>query len=602
MSKTMTPLFDKNGTRPEGEVVSDSIDSDVEQYVDEDTGEVVETRRPWTIISALNRVLELAQDSKLSDEFWQKAQSPIDFLGRTLGLSKMQVVFLSIMVEDGDPMTWRGFGKYLECPRLSVMAYSDELEDLVAKRWVYRCGTHEMGSMRDAFALVYGVVKALRHNSPFVPEKIDGLTMQEFVDKMENHLNKTIGNHNLAFEDDEEWLMLLCKANPLLPLSREALLFEDDIHELALFMLIVFDYAQWANSDDEGLTMATIDRLFPDEYETFGMRSELRNGTHSLIEAGLIEHKCEDGTADTERYVLTRKCKEELLSDYTPSRSKCMRRRSTSRNLKQHGGIKEKQMFYNATEEEQITRLTSLLSQENLPDIQQRLEEEGMRKGFASLFFGAPGTGKTETVLQIARQTGRDIMQVDIAGMRDKYVGESEKNIKAVFAHYRRICKESKVMPILFFNEADAIFGKRTIVGGINPSVEKMDNAMQNIILQELEDLDGILIATTNLTCNLDSAFERRFLFKVEFQKPSIEVKAKLWRSMLGDGISESDALCLAMRYDFSGGQIENIARKRTIEYILSGKKANFEQIDEFCQHELLDKRSTMKPIGFQCA
>ena len=257
-------------------------------------------------------------------------------------------------------------------------------------------------------------------------------------------------------------------------------------------------------------------------------------------------------------------------------------------------------MFYNSSEQEQVERLASLLSQENLPDIQQRLENEGMRKGFACLFYGGPGTGKTETVLQIARQTGRDIMQVDIAGMRDKYVGESEKNIKAVFARYRDVCKQSEVMPILFFNEADGIFGKRSTIGGANPSVEKMDNAMQNIILQEIEDLEGILIATTNLTCNLDDAFERRFLFKIEFHKPDEEVKAKLWRSMLGDSITNEDAHELAIRYDFSGGQIENIARKRTIEFILSGKKASFEEINEFCKHELLDTKKERKPIGFQ--
>ena len=79
------------------------------------------------------------------------------------------------------------------------------------------------------------------------------------------------------------------------------------------------------------------------------------------------------------------------------------------------------------SQEEQIDRLTSLLSTESLPSIQQRLEEQGMRKGFVCLFYGAPGTGKTETVLQIARQTGRDLMQVDIAGLRDKWVGEERE-------------------------------------------------------------------------------------------------------------------------------------------------------------------------------
>ena len=325
------------------------------------------------------------------------------------------------------------------------------------------------------------------------------------------------------------------------------------------------------------------------------MRYELRNGTHPLIVCGYIEHKCDDGQVDSEQYMLTRKAKAELLSAYKPSHAKCRRSQPNRRFLKSHTSIKEKSLFFNASEQEQIERLTSLLSTDNLPSIQQRLEEQGMRKGFACLFYGAPGTGKTETVLQIARQTGRDLMQVDIAGLRDKWVGESEKNIKEVFARYRDLCKHTEVMPILFFNEADAIINKRT--ENIERSVDKMDNAMQNIILQEIEDLDGILIATTNLTSNLDRAFERRFLYKVEFHKPDTEVKAKIWCAMLKD-ISNDDARHLASRFDFSGGQIENIARKRTVDYILSGKYASLHEIEDYCRAELLNGKER-RCIGF---
>ena len=86
---------------------------------------------------------------------------------------------------------------------------------------------------------------------------------------------------------------------------------------------------------------------------------------------------------------------------------------------------------------------------------------------------------------------------------------------------------------------------------------------MQNIILQELENLDGILIATTNMTQNMDKAFERRFLYKIEFSKPEKNIRKMLWKSMMPD-LNEEDALALASRFDFSDGQIENIARKKT--------------------------------------
>jgi len=551
----------------------------------------------WTIITALNRVLELAKKSRLSDKFWEQCQNPLQYLKQELDMTDIQVVVLAILVERGESLSWRGIGEYLGCSRLSIMVYSDDIEQLVAKRWLKHKGTHEMNGFFEGVALERGVVTALRHNKPFVPEKLDGLSEQQFVDLLEKHVERNMHDHSLSYYDDEIWMRQLVEANPQLPLCRVLQQFSD-IHVQSLLLLAIVDYAQWEGSEQEGLALGTIDDLYPTEYECLDLCYDLLNGEHPLFEQGYIEYKCVDGQVCSEQYVLTRKTKNELLANYTPSRSKCGRvRPDNNRFLRSHQSIKEKKLYFNASEQEQIDRLASLLSTDNLPSIQQRLAEQGMRKGFACLFYGSPGTGKTETVLQIARQTGRDIMQVDIAGMRDKFVGESEKNIKEVFSRYRKLCNDSEVMPILFFNEADGILGKRTTFGSSNPSVEKMDNAMQNIILQEIEDLDGILIATTNLTCNLDNAFERRFLYKVEFHKPNTDVKAHIWKSMLSD-ISSDEAQQLAAHFDFSGGQIENIARKRTVDYILFGKYASLDEIEGYCRAEQLNGKEH-RAIGF---
>ena len=269
--------------------------------------------------------------------------------------------------------------------------------------------------------------------------------------------------------------------------------------------------------------------------------------------------------------------------------------------LNSYTGIQEKTLFYNAQEEKLIQRLTDMLNAENLTAIRQRLEQHGMRKGFACLFYGGPGTGKTETVLQIARQTGRDVLQVDLSKLRSKWVGDTLKNVKAVFTHYRTLCKNSEVMPILFFNEADGIFNQRS--ERLQQYCDKEENALQNIILEEIENLDGILIATTNLTSNLDKAFERRFLYKIEFQKPGTEVRAKIWHSMMED-MSVDDALRLATLFDFSGGQIENIARKHIVDSILTGRRISFEEIEDSCRLEVLpDPRNRKKKripiVGF---
>lgn len=551
----------------------------------------------WTMITALDRVLSQAHNSRLSDEFWESVRNPVSYLTENLELTRIQVVFLAMLIEAGEPMSWKEFGDYLNCSRLSMMIYSEELEKMIAKRWLIRQSMNGFMVLPKGFAVDRGVMSALLLNKKFVPEKIDGLTEQEFVNKLENRVSKHLNRNYGFFSNDEEWMELLCAANPQLPLCQVAMSL-DDIHEKSLLLMAIFDYAQWADSADEGLTMDSIDRLYPDDYECGWLREQIQNGTHILIEKGYIEHKCEEGIADTERIMLTSKAKQELLSEYKPTRTKVVKPRMQNRYLKSCKAIRKKEMFFNETEQEQIERLTSLLSKENFASVQQRLEEQKMRKGFACLFYGAPGTGKTETVLQIARKTGRNIMQVDIAGLKDKWVGESEKNIKSVFSQYKKLCQSSEVMPILFFNEADAIINKRT--ENVSHSVDKMDNAMQNIILQEMEDLEGILIATTNLTSNLDNAFERRFLFKVEFRKPDTDVKVKLWSSMLGKDISDDDAHRLAVSYDFSGGQIENIARKRTIDYVLYGKQATFEVLDSYCKAESLNKNTVRPAIGFR--
>ena len=564
------------------------IDDDEPEYKEPDT---------WTIITALDRVLDVARGSELSPCFYETCKNPLAFLRAELGLTDIQIVVMAMLIEAGEPLSWKKMGNFLNCSRLTMMTYTDDIEEMVKKRWFVRRGTHEMGGFFEGFGLARGLVTALRHNQVFVPEKLDGLTEQQFVDKLESHISKGLKDRHTQYCDDEVWMVDFCKANPHLPLCREVLAM-NDIHVQSLLLMIVFDYAQWADSDGEGLTMQTIDDLYPEEFDCDFMRESLRNGDHPLMQCGFIEHKCVEGMAETEQYMLTKMAKEQLLSAYKPSRSQCRHNNGTNRFIKPHTAIKEKQLYFNATEQQQIDRLTSLLSTDNLPSVQQRLAEQGLRKGFACLFYGGPGTGKTETVLQIARQTGRDLMQIDIAGLRDKWVGETEKNIKAVFARYRTLCRNSEVMPILFFNEADAIFSKRS--ENIERSVDKMENSMQNIILQELEDLDGILIATTNLTSNLDKAFERRFLFKVEFHKPDVSVKAKIWSSMLKN-ISDDDAQQLAAHFDFSGGQIENIARQRTIDYILSGKFATLQEIEDYCRAELLDSKNSRHHIaGFR--
>ena len=201
--------------------------------------------------------------------------------------------------------------------------------------------------------------------------------------------------------------------------------------------------------------------------------------------------------------------------------------------------------------------------------------------------------------MQLAKKTGRDIFCIDMSKLKSKWVGESEKCVKGVFNTYRQLCKSKKTKPILFFNEADAIFGKR--MENVESSAAQMLNTLQNIILQEMETLDGIMICTTNLHGNLDPAFERRFIYKIALEKPDENVRGKIWKSML-KGLEESDYSTLASRFQFSGGQIENVVRKSTVDYILSGEKTSLETVCKFCEEETFKSKDELrtKRIGFR--
>ncbi|MGN0228263.1 MAG: ATP-binding protein [Muribaculaceae bacterium] len=260
--------------------------------------------------------------------------------------------------------------------------------------------------------------------------------------------------------------------------------------------------------------------------------------------------------------------------------------------------IRAVNMFYSASNEKEINNLTAMLTEDRYKSVLERLEKADMRRGITIVLNGLPGTGKTETVLQLGRLTGRDIYHVDISAIRGMYVGDNERNIKALFDEYAEALKQSDIHPILLFNEADSLLGARCQDQNMR-SADRGENSMQNIILEQLESFEGILIATTNMVTNFDKAFERRFLFKVNIDKPSPDIRAKIWEGMIV-GLDSDTALRLAEKYDFSGGQIENIARKVIISQVLSGNnEINQSELCGMCDNELLQKINDRKPIGF---
>ena len=570
---------------------SEVIEDEESEFPIDDNEEEEGDDKPMTILTALDYVQANAFHSALNKTFWQKCEKQFDFLCEKLEINRNQVLITAILCETGDTMSWHKLAKFMGISRIKAMTFTDDVEEMKRRRLIRPAASYETGGRYEGIKLAPNTIYAFRHNEKFVPENLKGLSEQVFVDRLARYIRNEGQDCNITTNDNINWLLAFVEDNNHLPLCSKILEMRDEFSRI-LTLLVVADYAMYANTSSLGLNIGELYSWVSTKWNFEDVAQALREGNQELFHKNIIEHGCEDGLVDTEKFVLTSSAVKELLNNYSLHKKK---NRPEDKDLILSKDISERSMFYNDNERIQIERLRKILSPSGLSDIQKRLSEIGLRKGVACLFYGAPGTGKTETVLQLARESGRDIMQVDIAGIRDKFVGESEKNIKGVFERYKALCQSCEITPILFFNEADALINSR--LERTSSSVEKMDNAIQNILLQEMENLEGIMIATTNLTGTLDKAFDRRFLFKVEFNLPCRQAKEAIWQRMLPQ-LDDKSCSELAEEFDFSGGQIENISRKCSIDYILTGKTIVIDDIRAFCREEFIN-RSSLPKVGF---
>lgn len=435
----------------------------------------------------------------------------------------------------------------------------------------------------------------LRFNKPLEPPRTTGLDAPGILSAIKRLLSGLENNHYTAEMVLDE-LNSLMENNRDNSVSRSILKYSENItpeEELVLLALVHRYYF-----DDSDITEWNDLENYLDEDELDALVSRYKQGQMGLQTGGLIECAGNGGLLTRDSFHIKDGIKGEIFSDAGGLKMKPVE--ITASWKIPASSIAPKELFYNVDETEAVERLHKIMAVEEFSRIRSTLKENSFHSGFTCLFYGDPGTGKTETAYQIARRSGRDLFRIDVSRVKSCWAGESEKNIKDVFDKYRECVQQSVRdggrIPILLFNEADAILGVRS--EGSGSSVDKMENAIQAILLQEMEDLDGILVATTNLTCNLDRAFERRFLYKIRFGRPAWEARAHIWRSMI-PGLTEEQAGELSRDFDLSGGEIENIARKRFIDSLIFGKPPTIEHIRELCKEESIDDGSAAKRIGF---
>jgi SpoVK/Ycf46/Vps4 family AAA+-type ATPase len=212
-------------------------------------------------------------------------------------------------------------------------------------------------------------------------------------------------------------------------------------------------------------------------------------------------------------------------------------------------------------------------------------------RGVTALFSGPPGTGKTMAAEIIANELGLDLYKIDLSTVVSKYIGETEKNLERIFLEAERS------NAILFFDEADALFGKRSEV---RDSHDRYANIEISYLLQRMEMYDGVTVLATNLGANLDEAFTRRLQFAVDFPFPEEEDRLRIWRTLFPPDVPRQPDLdfeLLAQRFRLAGGNIRNIlvsaaylaaadGHRVTMEYLLHGTRRELQKMGRLVGEE----------------
>lgn len=388
--------------------------------------------KPKCLLESFEHIVELAQDSNLNEEFEKKASIYIKYASRKLHLSAIQTVLLALFVDrsENSRIMMSEIAEYTGCRTTKILRLADDIDVLEQKYYLRASRSNRSLSYR----VPAKVLDSLRKNQPY-KHKLEPVTdLQSFFDRF-NSLMEEKNDDEVTYDsllDQTDDAIEEIKDTAFAIRLKRLHLNEND-RLLFIFMAHLF-----VENDDDDIRFNDIDDLYDDNKIPSWCKHELRTRTSGLFAHDLIENVNEDGMARSDSFKLTDKAKDELLGELNLNKIG-----KSQKGLISHDSLAEKKLIYNDTEHGQIDELSSILSADRFSEVQSRLRKAGMRPGFCCIFYGAPGTGKTETVYQLARRTGRNILRVDVDKIKSCWVGESEKNIKSLFDRYRNICNES---------------------------------------------------------------------------------------------------------------------------------------------------------------
>ena len=504
-------------------------------------------------------------------------------------ISYEELVVLSLLIEGGIRQEEQGIDVFLEYFGGGLSGLKDinqALHSLISKGYVVATTKNKFSKtlIKQTFEVDEKVYEALLNNKK---ERLEFKPAENFT--------KLLKNINEIYEKrtggcyDAETMRKRIEQELSLAKKCDELDWLNSYTELTLEDKILFLFAAYSHQkNEEQIDLEYHIKQIEDNFtKQKAFRDSIANKTAMLIMNDLLL-KAEDGFVFDEFVGLTEKAIHALFQKES---NKAKKKTFSTATIILPEDIFLEELFYNESELSQINTIEKILSKEKHQLVVNQLVENGLAKGISILFNGFSGTGKTATAKRLAKITNRPLFCVDVEKISNKWIGDTEKNTKKIFDEYYEFSKECDVMPILFFNE-DSIFSKRVEVGH---SSDRTHNSMQNILLEQMEIFTGISIVTSNHAEKLDKAFERRFLYKVEFEKPTKETQYSLLSNAF-QNISSLTINTVLENYSFTGGQIYNIKKKYIMQCIIDDEDLESLFI-RLCKEEI--KTTTSNKIGF---
>lgn len=545
------------------------------------------------LLKSMGSIFDKSKGSKFNGQLLVDIEGDLQVVSDYFSCTKSQSFIISHVFAlnyKGDTVDIKDLVEHIECNPLLLLEYSSDFQELYTKGILRRERSRhrpEVFLTNDQFTVDKRITEAILNNQPFPePEKQEAETILDVLELIDALVSRKQG------EGIAQRLMLfklrsILAANKHFALLKRLDSFDLSLQDQFLFLNVLWKTLQGANAVE---LSSAIDSVFDRSSQKINYIQSILTASNNLISNNLLEVMESSFYGETEITIANfgiQMLKEEGVTLY--------KKKIQNGNIILPADINSKALFFNKKEEELLKMLYDILDNENLKQVQSRMKAKMLPSGVTVLLHGEPGTGKTETVYQLARSTDREIFMVDISQTKSFWYGESQKIIRRLFTDYSEYTQKCVKTPIFLLNEADAVITKRKDTN--SSGVAQTENAIQNIILEELENFKGIFVATTNLIQNIDPAFDRRFLFKIEFGKPNAIAKAKIWQSKL-PALSLGQCELLAERFDFSGGQIDNIVRKSEMHEIINGVPVSIEQVINFCSAEQLIGGPTKK-IGY---